>query len=200
MTLGPSSILSLCIASTLLAVGCANGDVTGTGSPNRSLEDPSRIPAADDGTQSGSSGTSESPPADDGPIDYDALFDAPADPSTTDDLVTGLWAGTTYDGEVRVKITAGKVVIAIKCGSSPAEGMDVGAVITPTKMKMLASKSVGGYPCGIKVTPVEIPMCTSQDYYDCFDISGTTLTFSGKALFSSTTGGSSSQTYTKLSD
>lgn len=197
MTLGPSSIFS--IAFILLLTGCAFGEVTGTGGAGRGASgDGSDVPTSNGGT-SGSGDTSQSPADENAPVDYEALFDAPADPTTTDDLVTGIWAGTTYYGEVRLKITASKITIAIKCGTSPAEGMDVGSVVSANKMRVLASKSVGsqGY-CGLKVTPVEIPRCTSDVYYDCFDVTGTTLRFAGTTLF--TGGGSSSEKYTKLSD
>jgi hypothetical protein len=198
MTLGRPSLL---LVSLSLFTGCASGEVAGTGTPNRTFEDSNPSSPSNNGGTGGSGGSSEPAAEEDGPIDYDALFDAPADPTTTDDLVTGLWAGTTYSGEVRLKITASKVVIAMKCGSSPAEGMDVGAVITSSKMKMLASKSIGtlGY-CGIKVTPVEIPRCVDDYDYECFSISGTTLKFVGAALFTGGSSSSSSERYTKLSD
>jgi hypothetical protein len=198
MTLGPSSLLSLAVIFSL--GGCAFGEVTGTGDATRG-SDRSTVPTdSNQGTSSGSTATEPAGEQNAGPTDYDALFDAPADPSTTDDLVTGLWAGTTSSGEVRLKLTATKVVIAIKCGDSPATGMEVGAVITSSKLKILASKSVSGGSgyCGIKVTPLEIPRCTGTNY-DCFEVSGTKLEFGSTTLFTSN-GSSYQSSYTKLSD
>lgn len=217
MTLGPSSsssvfsgfslfsLFSVCTVFTVaLAVsGCAFGDVSGTGNRDTGSSSGSTESNQPSSTvpESGSRGSTETPAAEDeGPVDYDALFDAPADPTTTDDLVTGLWAGKTPYAETRLRLRASKVVIAAKCGESAATGMEVGAVVTDDQVKILASKTVGsGTYCEIKVSPVAIPRCSAAKGYDCFEVTGTTLSFSGKALFtsySSTNYGS----YTKLSD
>lgn len=195
MTLGRPSLAVLSLL--FFSVGCASGEVTGTGTPSRGFDDRDPTAPSDNGAAAGSGETSQ--PTDEGPTDYEALFDAPADPSTTDDLVTGLWAGTTYYGEVRLKITGDKIVVALKCGSSPAEGIEVGSVVTPNKIRILASKSIGAGYCALKVTPMELPRCSSDVYYDCFQVSGTALSFAGKPLFTGG-GGSSSDKYTKLSD
>ena len=197
-----SSVASILLAFT--AAGCAFGDVSGTGSrePNR---DPGVDSSSNTPTDSGATNTSNEKvpaPEDDGPVDYDALFDAPADPTTTDGLLTGVWAGSNSYGESRLKITSKKVWIAMKCGESPANGMEVGALVTANGIKLLASKSVGGGSssyCGIKVSPVEIPRCEGESRYSCFDVEGTTLTFHGAALFDSYSS-SSYASYTKLSD
>ena len=113
--------------------------------------------------------------------------------------MTGLWAASTYYGELRLKITSNEVVIAIKCGNSSADGVRVGAVATPSKVRMLASKSLGSSTgCGIKVTPVEVPACADNVGSHCFEVTGTTLAFWGTSLFE--TGGATSPRYTKLSD
>jgi hypothetical protein len=200
MTLGQSSPSLFFVALTFTIIssalpGCAFGEVTGTGdsrNPDRSSFD-TQQPAPAGGS------TTEPSTSEPAGASYDALFDAPENPTATDDVITGLWAGTTSYGEVRLKLSADKVVIAIKCGDSPATGMEVGALITSTKLKILASKNVtSGSSCGIKVTPVEIPRCNYSNY-DCFDLDGTMLTFGSTTLF--TTNGSSYQSkYTKLSD
>lgn len=183
----------------MLTSGCAF-DVAGTGNrnPERSGFDDSN-PSATTGGTGNTSTPAESPPAAPAPTDYEALFDAPADPTTTDDVVTGLWAGKSSYGETRIKITSNMIVIAMKCGSSPAVGMDVGAVVSASQLKVLATKSVSGsYDCVIKVSPLVIPRCSDSSRYDCFQVSGTTLYFSGDSPFTSY--GSVERTYTKLSD
>lgn len=203
MTLGQSSLLFFW-SLTLLA-GCAFGDVTGTGArdPDRGgLSDPDQ-PTGTGGASAGASGGTTQPASEEaGPTDYEALFDAPADPTTTDDLVTGVWAGKTYYADVRLKLTANKIVIATKCDGYPASGIEFGAVVTSTQIKVLASKSSDGpsYGCGIKVSPMAIPRCTTDARYDCFEVSGTTLIFSNVVLFTSDSSTSSQSSYTKLSD
>lgn len=199
MTLGPSS---LSLLSVLVLSGCAFGDVSGTGhrEPDTNRSPNASSPPATSGDSNDSNGTSSALPEDSGPIDYDALFDAPADPTTTDGLVTGLWAGKTTYAESRLLLRANKVVIALKCGESPATGMEVGAVVTSNQIKILASKTVGSSTfCEIKVSPIAIPRCTTNDTYDCFELTDGTLYFSNKALFSSYSSTTYS-TYTKLSD
>lgn len=209
MTLGRPSLPLSSVGFILLAFtalsGCAFGDVSGTGG-----RDPARDPniESSSGTASGTGGTTapnEKPaaPEEDGPVDYDALFDAPADPTTTDGVLTGVWAGSSSYGESRLKITSKKVWIAMKCGESPANGMEVGAVVAAHSMKLLASKSAGGGAstyCGIKVSPHEIPACEGESGgYACFRVTGTTLSFHGVSLFDSY-GSSNYESYTKLSD
>jgi hypothetical protein len=196
MTLGRPS-LSLLSILLITFTGCAYGDVAGGRVTDAPAREESQPTAGSGGT--GDTGGSSDTSKPSGPTDYDALFDAPADPTTTDDVVTGLWAGKTYYGESRIQITEDKVVIAMKCGTSPANGLEVGALVTANQVKILASKSsTGTYGCSIKVSPIVIKRCSVSTSYDCFTISGSTLTFSGEPLF---TGDSSSQgDYTKLSD
>jgi hypothetical protein len=134
-----------------------------------------------------------------GPTDYEALFDAPGDPTTTDDLVTGVWAGKTSYADVRLKLTANRIIVALKCDGAQATGLEFGAIVTSTQLKVLASKSVDGYYCGINVSPTVIRRCTTSFAYDCFDVSGTTLRFNDAELFTSY-GSSANMSYTKLSD
>lgn len=202
MTLGQTSSLLLLSSLTLLA-GCAFGDVSGTGT-----RDPDRSSFSNPDEPTNTGGTSQTggptePAAVEGPVDYEALFDAPADPTTTDDLVTGVWAGKTYYADVRLKITANKIIIATKCDGYSASGIEFGAVVTETQIKVLASKSTdgSGYGCGIKVSPMVIQRCASDSDSDCFDVAGVSLVFEYASLFTSDSGSTSSRSvYTKLSD
>lgn len=193
MTLGRPSALLLSILLTTFT-GCAYGDVNGSRGTDTSSRDESQpAPSSNGGTSGSSSNVS-------GPADYDAMFDAPADPTTTEGSILGLWAGRTYSGESRIKITEDKVVIAMKCGDAPANGLEVGALVTEDQIKILASKSATSNPygCGIKVSPTVIKRCTSSSPYGCFAIEDSTLSFSDVHLF---TGDSSALAdYTKLSD
>lgn len=195
MTLGRPSLFLLSVLF-ITFTGCAYGDVSGSRGSD-TLRDPSQTeptPSAG-GTTGDTSGPSGS-----GPTDYDAMFDAPADPTTTEGSILGLWAGKTYSGESRVKITEKKVVIAMKCGGGPATGLEVGALVTEDQIKILASKSVtsSSYGCGIRVSPTVIKRCNYETVYDCFTIQDSTLRFSGAYLFSGDS--STMDDYTKLSD
>jgi hypothetical protein len=195
MTLGPSS--SCFFVTLTLLSGCAFGDVSGTGS-GRSDFDRSADPS-DSNPPTSAGGTTPAPASESGPTDYEALFDAPGDPTTTDDLVTGVWAGKTSYADVRLKLTANRIIVALKCDGAQATGLEFGAIVTSTQLKVLASKSVDGYYCGINVSPTVIRRCTTSSAYDCFDVSGTTLRFNDAELFTSY-GSSANMSYTKLSD
>jgi hypothetical protein len=195
MTLGPSSTFFFVILTSL--AGCAFGDVSGTGSP-RSDFDRNEAPS-DSNPPATTGGTTQAPAAEEGPVDYEALFDAPADPTTTDDSVTGVWAGKSYYADVRLKLTANKIVIAMKCDGSPAVGIEFGAIVSSSQMKVLASKSIGSGYCEIEVSPTVLRACTSTSDDDCFDVTGTTLRFKNAALFTSY-GSTANAGYTKLSD
>jgi hypothetical protein len=181
--------------SFVTITGCSF-DVAGTGgSPN-----------PDRGSTETTGPTQPAPAAapEEVPIDYEALFDAPADPTTTDDLVTGLWAGKTYYADARLKLSSDKIVIALKCDGYGATGIEIGAVVTEDKIRVLATKSndgmATGYGCSIKVSPTVIPRCSETERDYCFEVLGTTLTFRGTALFTTTSSGSTYTSYTKLSD
>ena len=178
------------------AVGTGGG-TSGTSGSGTVTGDPPT--GSSDGTASvPPSGTAKPPPS--GPSAYDPLFDAPASPVATAGVLSGLWAGSTYDADVRLKLGTSSIVIAVRCGSSAAIGLEVSAVITASSIRVLASKSIGpAASCGIKVTPQEIPRCAAAPRIGCFDVKGTTLSFEGIWLFSSGGSGPDSN-FSKLSD
>lgn len=126
--------------------------------------------------------------------DYDALFGPPSVTSTTPDSLKGLWAGAGPAGQdMRLRFGTSSIVIALRCGSSPAVGASIAASISSSTIKTLESKKVGNpaTSCGISVTPDEISSCASASY-PCFELKGTKLSL---ASFLDTSG-----TFTKLSD
>jgi hypothetical protein len=145
-----------------------------------------------------------------GPVDFDALFGAPASTVATPDSLDGVWAGTDPQAiDTRLRITPSSLVIAIKCSGSPsALGIDVAARVTATSIKTLESKSARATSlsngCGaLEVRPGETVRCTSTSAGaaqmesqgkagGCFFLQGTELSFFGGVLFDGT--------LTKLSD
>jgi len=189
---------------TLLLVACS-GTAVGTGGTGG---------AGDTSTGGGSSGSSTSSDTTSGgtsdpaasAVDFDKLFGAPSSTSLTPDSIAGLWAGTVGDSDVRLKVTATSLTVALRCSSSSrAVGVEVAARIGAEGIRILESKvspNDGSQPyCRIDVKPVVIPVCTAGTYaYECAGVKGTTLKI-GPALF--TTASSSYRTeseYTKLSD
>ena len=195
----------LFVATTGLLAGCS-GTTTGTGTGQGTSG--SGMPgSSSDGTTVVGSGGTQLPPGtssgsggSDTSSAYDALFDAPTTPSVTDDQLTGLWSGSISSSDVRLKLGTNTILIAVRCGSGPAIGVEVAARITMSSIKVLASKnagSIGG--CGIEIRPQEIKRCGTSAGIECFDIKGTTLSFEAIWLFSS--GGYGPQgDFTKLSD
>ena len=199
------------ILATLSLTACS-GQTVGTGtssgtSGSSGASGTSTGGATDPGTENGAPVTppagTAAPPA--GPSAYDPLFDAPTTTTTTPGSISGLWAGSTHSGDVRLKVSSGSLLIAIRCGNSPAVGLEVTAQVTASAIRVLASKSAGPTAgCGVNVTPQTIPRCTPTSSsgapgIGCFDVTGTTLSFEGIWLFSSGGSGPPSD-FTKLSD
>lgn len=189
----------LFVLASSLVIGCASGSVAGTGS-----SEPDRGTAPNEpSTTSGSGGSkvaggSETAAPEDEVTSFDALFDEPTNSNITPNVITGLWAGTTYSADIRLKITTSKILIAAKCGDTPATGIEVGANVSFNSIKVLASKSAGSGYCSIKVVPVGIPNCSSGGTYECFSIDDTEMNIAG-TLFT-VSGASHSRDFTKLSD
>lgn len=143
------------------------------------------------GTSSGSAG----------PSPYDSLFDAPANTTSTPGSVYGLWAGTKNSADVRVQLSSTKITIAVRCAGRSTYGVDVAGQVSSTNIKIIASKLAGTEfdSCGVKVTPVSIPVCKTTDQIGCFTIEDSTLSFVGVWLFSSG-GYGPDPDFTKLSD
>ena len=158
---------------------------------------------ADGGTTSEEGSSSSSVEA----SEYDALFDAPADATTTDDALHGVWAGTTFNtrDDLRLGIRSDKLTIAIRCGSAATVGLEVTAKVSPSSIRVLASKSAAkrvpgkAGNCGIDVRPVTIPRCDETRDIECFNLSGTALSFVGVWLFEVDNFGPNDD-FTKLSD
>jgi hypothetical protein len=194
----PALFLLSTAACTSSTTGTGDGRPTDGTTPNNPSngDQPNITQSGGTGTSGGSEGANGEENSSGG---YDALFDAPPDPTTTENTLSGLWAGSTYYADVRIQISASSVVIALKCGTDPAIGLDIGAQVTANTIKLLATKTIGqaGTPCSMKVSPRVIPRCGTSDPGGCFDLEGTTLKFSTE-LFESVSPPRGE--FTKLSD
>lgn len=201
-----SLLLSAALVLPLASLSACTSTVTGNGGSSGGGTGGTDTSAGSGGTSPGSSSSSDSNDQGPGPgaetAEYEALFGAPESTSLTEDSVTGLWAGSTYYDDLRLRFGPSSVVIAMKCSSaSKTVGAKIVAQVTATSLRILESRQVGNEyeSCSIKVRPQTIRRCDS--YYDsgCFWIEGATLSFNGVALFS--TGSSSPNSdFTKLSD
>src|SRR5690606_717465 len=92
----------------------------------------------DGGTMSGGGSSSSSAEA----SKYDALFDAPADATTTEDSLSGVWAGTSSDSrdDLRLEMRSDKLTIAVRCGTAATAGLEVAAKVSPSSIRVLASE------------------------------------------------------------
>lgn len=203
--------LALILASSL-AVGCS-GTSVGTPDGSSGTSGTTRQPGSTDTTVGGGVGTappvgSSTPSPAGNP--YEALFGKPSTTALTPGMLTGVWAGTMYSGgdDVRVKITADAVTIAVRCDTQPAVGMEVSAVVRATSIRLLESKNAEATVapgimtlCPIRVRPQTIPSCVQSSTSSCFRVDGDALRFNDVLLF---TAGSSqyghSIEFTKLSD
>lgn len=171
-----------------LAGGCSSS-ATGTGTP-------------DAGPTPGPGSTSGTPPV---APSYDALFAAPTTPALTPDSLNGVWAGSgVYAGDLRLKISASSIVIALSCSSQPAVGLELAARITSSGISLLESKNVSVGGCRISAAPLDIPRCIvgSADSSGCYEVKGTVLSFGVDPVFIGANGtdGTFRRSFTKLSD
>lgn len=115
---------------------------------------------------------------------FDALFVLPGKPVITPDSVTGVWVGwmTKSQQEFRVRISADGLVLAMQCRTGTV-GVDVAAYVSPTSIRALESRSTStsGY-CSMTVSPFQANVCTGTDTFNCFTLSGTTLTFGNSSI------------------
>jgi hypothetical protein len=130
---------------------------------------------------------------------YDSLFEAPANATASDGLV-GLWAGSTHGNDVRLQLSASKIIVAMRCEGQSAVGIEIGAVVSAGSLRILESKTLGDEydACNLTVRPTTIPRCESQFDTECFVLEGTTLTFEFVSVFTSQ--GFPAREFTKLSD
>ena len=195
----PSLLLPLALASLLF--GCTS-TVTGTGSSGGG-SGTSGASTSGEGT-SATGGTNGSSSSGDTPAEgneYEALFGPPESPALTEDSIGGLWAGQTSSNDLRLKITASSITIAMKCRTSTI-GTKIAAQVSGTSIRIVESQQIGAEydPCSIKVRPLTLPKCESEyDPNSCFFVKGTTLHFSSAPLFTAGGYGPSSE-LTKLSD
>ena len=187
----------------VLAACTAQGSTTTVQGPG-GTSGSAPFPDLDGGTTDGGTTTGS------GATDYEALFGPPASTTTTPNTLTGLWAGTAGYGstgtDTRMQFTSTSIVIAEKCGTQTV-GLTAVARVTASSIKTLESKSASptstgstsgatksGSGCSLKVTPLEIPRCTSTVESDanyqstmldsgCFFLAGTKLTFFSSQVF-----------------
>lgn len=203
--------LPFAFAFASLVAGCS-GSVTGTGGPDPGTGQ--NRETGFDGADTTTDGTSSqggaklptnengnSDPGTSTPSEWDAMFEAPTSSKSTDNVITGLWAGSTYYADIRMQLTTGKITIAAKCGNQPATGLEVTAQVSFNTIKILASKSTGspGSSCGLEVKPKSIPRCSETKDMECFTLEGSSLSF--VAVWPFEAGGTGPDSaFTKLSD
>lgn len=156
-----------------------------------------------DGTMTSAGGTSteEGSSGSNGSSEYDAMFGPPESSEVTGGSIGGLWAGQTYYNDLRVRIGASSITVAMKCRTGTI-GTKIAAQVSSSSIRILESQQIGAEysDCTITVRPQTLDSCNNTaNGYECFSVSGTTLTFNGVRLFGS---GSASHddTFTKLSD
>jgi hypothetical protein len=191
--------LALC-AGSLMA---CSGSAVGTGTSGGASGAPTTI------DQSGTGGTSgtATPPAS-ATTAYDALFGRPATTALTPSSLPGLWAGTMFNtnDDVRLKIDSTSITIAVRCSSGLVAprvvGMEVGAVVGATSIRLLESKSVGDYSCGLSVRPQTVPKCsiTGTAVSGCFDVTGPALNFDVPLFTKVSSSYGANPDFTKVSD
>ncbi len=192
-----SLLLPLALASLLF--GCSS-TVTGTGSSGGSSGS-SGSPTESDGTSAtGGTNTSSSSGTPPETNEYDALFGPPENNALTEGAIGGLWAGQASSNDLRLKITASSITIAMKCRTSTI-GTKVAAQVSGTSIRIVESQQIGNEydPCSIKLRPLTIAKCGSTGDYSCFDVAGTVLVFQSAPLFSAG-GYTPDSQFTKLSD
>jgi len=205
MELKPFLVAVALLASPLTACTSdviGEGDGEGDGTGRKSGFD---APQADGGTMSGGGSSSSSAEG----SKYDALFDAPADATTTEDSLSGVWAGTSFDSreDLRLEMRSDKLTIAVRCGDATTVGLEVSAKVSPSSIRILASESATkrssektrAVNCALQVRPATIPRCDETRDIECFTLSGTTLSFVGVWLFE-LDGYGPNDDFTKLSD
>jgi hypothetical protein len=131
---------------------------------------------------------------------YDSLFEAPANATASDGLV-GLWAGSTHGNDVRLQLSASKIIVAMRCEGQSAVGIEIGAVVSAGSLRILESKTLGDEYDACKPHGARRPRsraAESQFDTECFVLEGTTLTFEFVSVFTSQ--GFPAREFTKLSD
>ena len=179
-------LLSAC-TSTVIGEGTSSG---GTGNPDDSS-----------GTTAGGGSSFSQPKDPSGSSEYDALFGAPETTTLTENSLGGLWAGEYGSNDMRLRITASSLTLAIRCTSEPGKptfGTEIALQASSTSFRILESKDVSspmGY-CSLQARPLTLTRCETDYDSSCFYLSGTTLTFNASS--SSFTGSTSD--FVKLSD
>lgn len=179
-----SSSTSFFIRTSLVAlcVGCS-GTAAGTGLGTRT-DSPSSAPSDGTAADQGNSST-PSQSGSDAPTNLEALFGPPIVTTITENVVTGLWAGSAGYADIRLRIGTSSVVVAVKCSSEGAVGGDLAANVSIDNIRILSSRDVRANPrCYFDLRPRVIPRCKGEVYDGCFTITGTTLRFQGVKLFS----------------
>lgn len=190
------------------SVAACSGTAVGTGSTG-GTGDPGISSNGGSTSSDTTSGGKSDPPAST-TADFDKLFGAPESSSLTPDSLTGVWAGTVGSTDLRLKVTATSITIALRCSSSSrAVGLVVVAKVGAEGIRLLESKATpydGSQPyCDVEVKPVAFSTCTAETYpyadaYACVGVKGTTLTIGGTLFTSESFSHQRGFAFTKLSD
>lgn len=189
--------------STVIGTGPVEQDPNAVGgSGTGSASDGPSGTATGSGSGGTQTGTDPSMPAGD-PGDYESLFAVGSSSDATAGALPGVYSANGSWLDVRVKIRSTSVTVAVRCESGAVVGVDIAASVTSGSIRLLESKSIAkksisstSGSCllsGLEARPITIPACVDTMDLDCFVLDGTTLSFRGAWLFSSSSAGPSDE-------